>query len=287
MQTRFCNSLSSVSTRSRDQFLAVQRLNSIRTIVLSSTRLQKMEQKLDAILTVIDTFSARIHALESKVDSLDKKFNYISEELQEQKKLIIDLETKVEAKVSKEDYYELLARVESLEKQDLNREAYSKRMNLLIHGLDEKVWETKAETRNILTKFMDDGLKIDSSKISVLDIHRLPQHPITKHGKKVARPIIIKVASSHDKYLIMSNLGNLKAYNESQKLKANESTESCDLQIRKTPVFITEHLPKQFYNQKKRLMPKFKEARQAGQKTSWSISDGSYCLFIDGKKHMY
>ena len=139
MQTRFCNSLSSVSTRSRDQFLAVQLLNSIQTIVLSSTRLQKMEQKLDAILTAIDTFSARIRALESKVDSLDKKFNYISEELQEQKKLIIDLETKVEAKVSKEDFYELLARVESLEKQDLNREAYSKRMNLLIHGLDEKV----------------------------------------------------------------------------------------------------------------------------------------------------
>ena len=38
------------------------------------------------------------------------------------------------------DYYNLLKRIEDLEKEALLQEPYSKKLNLAIHGLKEKKW---------------------------------------------------------------------------------------------------------------------------------------------------
>ena len=42
--------------------------------------------------------------------------------------------------------------------------------------------------------FLKNGLKINSNEIKLSDIHRLPQQPITKNGRPVHHPIIVKLS---------------------------------------------------------------------------------------------
>ena len=101
---------------------------------------------------------------------------------------IENISNDLEEKVSLTDYHELRDRIARLvfEKKEakefeLQRESYSKRLNLLILGLDEvgsSAWETKTQTLDIFNKFMTDGLGLDPKSISLVDIHRLPQRPI-------------------------------------------------------------------------------------------------------------
>ena len=115
---------------------------------------------------------------------------------------------------------------------------------------------------NLLTS----ALKMDSGDINVVDIHLLPQTPLRFQGKKVYRPIIVKLDSAMEKRLIFSKLQHLKSYNISRRM------------IHKPNIFVTDHLPKPFLEQKKLLMPFFKEAKRNKQKTSWRAVDGEYAL---------
>jgi len=72
----------------------------------------------------------------------------------------------------------------------------------------------REETETIFNKFLADGLELERQQVQLVDLHRLPQHPVYKSEVKVNRPIIIKVASAYDKHTIMTNLKNLKNYNE-------------------------------------------------------------------------
>ena len=67
--------------------------------------------------------------------------------------------------------------------QELANEVYSKRLNLLIHGLDEnEVWEKKETTLLIFKNFVQEGLNLNLLDINIIDIHRLLQRPISKQG---------------------------------------------------------------------------------------------------------
>ena len=135
-------------------------------------------------------------------------------------------------------------------------------------------WETRNQTKTVYDSFLSEALDLNPSDIPIADIHRLPQKPIFKVGKKMTRPIIVKLTNALDKSLIFSQLRKLKQYNA----KRSENNQSRE------PVFITEHLPPAFQQQKKVLMPFFKEARLKGQKTQWRVVNAKYSLFIDNKK---
>ena len=74
------------------------------------------------------------------------------------------------------------------------------------------------------------------------------------------------------KTMIFKNLKNLKCYNDIRRVEKNPT------------VFVTEHLPKMFLDQRKLLMPYFKNARRNRQKTSWRAVVGEYVLHVDDKK---
>ena len=118
--------------------------------------------------------------------------------------------------------------------KDIIQESYDKRLNLLIHGLEESdAWETLEKTNKLIHNFIKAGLLIDDPlTISLVDYHRLPQQPTFRNNHKVHRPIIIKLTNSTDKKLIYTKLKSLIKYNEIRK--------SFD----KKPHYITEHLPK-------------------------------------------
>ena len=111
--------------------------------------------------------------------------------------------------------------------------------------------KTKSETREILDNFVVEGLRLDPEEITLFDIHRIPQHLIAKNGKRVTRPIIIKLANALDKHYIMKNVKHLKTYNE----LLNQTTFEPGTSFRaksmmKRNSFIADHLPQKFYEQK-------------------------------------
>ena len=126
-------------------------------------------------------------------------------------------------------------------------ESYSKRLNILIHGLpenEESRWEKRETTLEIYKKFLKNTLQIqDPSEIRIAGIHCLPQRPVYRNKKRKCRPIIIKLASAMDKSNIFRLTKHLKKYNDSNcEASSSSGSQSTDL-----TVYITDHLPRIFY----------------------------------------
>ena len=84
--------------------------------------------------------------------------------------------------------------------REIANEAYSKRLNLLIHGLDEsEIWEKKETTLLIFKNFLQEGLNLNLQDTNIIDLHRIPHRPISKQGKRLIRPIINKLSNVFEK----------------------------------------------------------------------------------------
>ena len=122
----------------------------------------------------------------------------------------------------------------------------------------------------IVREFFHNALTIKNSEnIKFADIHRMPQHPVLKNGKKIQRPIIIKLTNLFDKQLIYKSLKNLKLCNKELNLKP------------RLPgyIYVTDHLPIEILQQKKK---RDNKARQEGKRASWKVVADEYRLYIDG-----
>ena len=183
--------------------------------------------------------------------NVDKKFQDLDEQIINQQKINDFLQDRISC----------LEKVcPDFQKEALVKETYSKRLNLLIHGIEEdqdNAWEAKDITTKLFNHFLQQALKFDPTSISVVDIHRLPQHPVYKNRIKVNRPIIIKFQNVMDKEKVTKSLTNLKHYNQQRKPTENEVPY----------VYVTDHLPKVFELQKKMLLPQFKLARKQNKRT--------------------
>ena len=243
--------------------------------------MNNIENKLDEILSTMKSLDQRL----KKLENLEKKFENLETKMQEYDTKFEEIESEQDhqdEKISKleDDIKELKEENNQLRKeaetQRLSKELYSKRLNYLIHGIpenDSNPWETRKQTETVSKKFIEEGLNItDTSSISLADIHRLPQHPIyDKRHRKITRPIIIKFSTIFDKQKFTQNLKHLKQYN----LKNREACSATEY------VYATEHLPKELQEQKKRLLPFYKDARNNKKKTVWKIQNCEYCLFVD------
>ena len=128
-------------------------------------------------------------------------------------------------------------------------------------------WETKETTEKMVYNFLNEALGIDNPKtIKFADVHCLPQHPVYRAGKKMNRPVIIKLTNSFDKHLIFKSLKNLKLYNDNRNLKPKSQHYT----------YITKHLPRELQLQKKRFLCTRKrgkkEKRQLGKLWAMSIN---------------
>ena len=75
-----------------------------------------------------------------------------------------------------------------------------------------------------------------------------------------------------DKRLIFRSLKYLRRYNETRRSLSLDS------------VYLSKHLPKQFQDERKTLLPMYKEAKKCNKKTYWKAENGHYCLYVDGNK---
>ena len=229
--------------------------------------LDNVAKRLDAIESRFKLFESRLEANEGQVNKLDSKQIKLEERCNILEKQIKNMKLENEEMKVKARH------------EELSRELYSKRLNYLIYGLEESstnVWESREQTEQIFRNFLTEGLQIDNPySIVIVDVHRLPQHPLyNKSPRKINRPIIVKFSNVFDKHTFISNLKHLKGYNQMRREKREEAPY----------VYATEHLPKVLQLQKNKLIPCFREAKKNKQKTSWKLLKGEYCLFINNQR---
>ena len=116
---------------------------------------------------------------EEKCEELDETLN-----LKADASAVKDLAETIHAKANREEFVNLQSAVDKLqefkiqhENNQIMQESYNKRLNLLIHGIqedDKQVWEKRDVTISKFENFLKNGLKIKPDDIEVADIHRLP-----------------------------------------------------------------------------------------------------------------
>ena len=150
-----------------------------------------IENKINTILATINKMSTRIERIENKIDNFESRLNQIESTLN---KRIEKLDNKVKHIPTQDNLIKLENRVKQIKqtlkinkKEELLCELYSKRLNILIHGLDEskEAWETTAQTKTVLTKFFTEGLEIDLNLLTLIDCHRLRSDLSLKRDKKL------------------------------------------------------------------------------------------------------
>ena len=132
------------------------------------------------------------------------------------------------------------------------KESYSKRLNILIHGLAEDestVWEKCETTLQIFQKFLREG-QIKPEEVSIADIHSLPQQPVVRNKQCQCRPIIVKLITAIDKAKMFCLSRNLKSYIAAANLQNLSDSNENDESISKCYVYVTDHLSKAFLMQK-------------------------------------
>ena len=135
------------------------------------------------------------------------------------------------------------------------------------------MWESPVQTLGAIQNFIKDGQLIsDPLTMPLADYHRSPQRPVFRDGKKVTRPIIIKLTNAPNKMRIFGSLKNLKDYNERRRTQNHSA------------VYVTYHLPKFFQEERKLLLPQFRKARRLNQKTVWRVENGHYNLYVNDTK---
>ena len=83
---------------------------------------------------------------------------------------------------------------QATERENLSREAYTKRLNLLVYRLEEgqtDPWENRATIKKTTKRIFQPRIETGTpGQVNVVDLHRLPQYPLLKNKERLNRPII-------------------------------------------------------------------------------------------------
>ena len=137
-------------------------------------RCEAIEEILDnkADASEVDELKSTLDEFEEKIDKIAEKKADVSE-LEELKKRCDEQEQKI-AKLTEncQNYFEAIKR------EQLIGDAYNKRFNLLVHGLEENPdnnWETCAQTNSIFRNFLNEALQLEKANdLKLVDLHILP-----------------------------------------------------------------------------------------------------------------
>ena len=136
----------------------------------------------------------QLEELKSYVEVMSDKFDEYEKDRKEKEKIISGLQNEVSF---------LNERIDLLEKKSDDREQYSRRNCLIVHGVEEQEQEN---TDNIVLNVIKEHLDME---LSVKDLDR--SHKIGKSNcKSKRRPIIIKFISYNDRRQIFNNKKRLK-----------------------------------------------------------------------------
>ena len=148
--TNLLNNLGAVGCSSAEKHISSNKIGQNTT-----TRLDDIDTKLERVDVRLDVAEEKI---DTKCNELEKALNEkISEK--EFKKLELQFQQPMEFSYQEKSI----------------KEIYAKKLNLLMHGLEEdkgSVWKNKEKTTHIFQKFLSGGLKLERDSINLVDNHR-------------------------------------------------------------------------------------------------------------------
>ena len=202
--------------------------------------------KLDNIESSISNVEGSVNEMNNKMDSFNSRLLVVESDCTDLKNRMEKVEGTNNAVLTLDKQYK-----EAIRKTNVSRilnDLHNKRLNIIAHNVPKSTgnaWETWEESRDKVTEFIRDTLKVDITKIVIVDSHRLRvKNP--RFGKPL--PLIFKVATIGQKRLIAKGLTHLKDYNSN---KDKQDKIWVDLA----------HLPEQMQQDRDALKSKFLEAR--------------------------
>ena len=126
-----------------------------------------LEKKLDEIIKRLNKIEEKILNIDSKIDAVSERLNLLEVKFENRSKEVDTiLDTKADIDLIKQLNRKLISFQEfqsNYEKALLMKESYDKRLNILIHGIQEdnnNVWEKREKTIEKFQDFLKNGLKI-------------------------------------------------------------------------------------------------------------------------------
>ena len=154
-----------------------------------------MEQKLNKVLQGIENLTIRLDKLDAKIDSFSLRLTKLEKNFDEQSHT---LTKNLETKADRADLIALDKRIEKIvtqqnaqEVKEVMQESYDKRLNVLLHGIEEKgdsVWETRDVTLQKIHDFMKEGLQIvDLTSITLTPLQTIIGYLNNQYTETIAR----------------------------------------------------------------------------------------------------
>lgn len=166
--------------------------------------------------------------------SINKSLNYAHETAADAKRIADTNTQQIAALKIRND--ELESKVDRLEKRLIGLEAYGRRENLLLHGVQEVRKENLAEI--VIKKLTEAGVPITNRGFPIFSrIHRL--YSLNTGNAKRTRPIIMRFHHHRDRQVVWANRSLLK-----------------------DPLYITEDYPQEIKQKRRQLAPYLAKAKR-------------------------
>ena len=229
------------------------------------------ELKLSDRLTAIDNSLKELNKLPKRVEQLE---SFQSAQTSANADLAILLEERDQRINALE--LKFINLNEANEKEATLKQLYDRRLNLLLHGIPDKAWETPQESKVHVVNFLKNILKLnDADNMGFVDVHRLPANRInaqrSEDEKRKRRPIVFKLHTIADRKKIRDELHLLEKYNENKP--------------RNEKVSVSIHLPRNLQLQRKALVPEYVKQLKAGKKVMIKVNyDTAEMVIADKSK---
>ena len=221
-------------------------------------KLNDVLTKLGGIEKKLDNLESYAKKIEVKVNDLTAKVEILEESTKEANKAIEELDSSMAFLNSEvEELKKMEKECGALRQEILYMGVYQRRENLRFYGIEEDSEGTE-DTQQVLVDFLQTELGIvDASEIEFQRVHRIGQ--IGTRTKP--RQIIARFLRYPDRENVLSNARKLKG---------------------KKNFGISADFRKEIVERRKKLLPKFYEAKKAGKRVYFSRPEPDK-LFIEGR----
>ena len=191
----------------------------------------------DVINTLLDLVKSEVTDLKDKMKEMEKSMTSVVNENVQLTRDNSSLEKRL--RVTQGLLMQLQTKVAQQENQIIDLKTRSMRDNMVFSGIAETPNESWETTKSTVTTFMKDVLAIPEDELKDIEIDRA--HRLGTKQNDKPRPIVAKFCKSSHKDAIFKHVKNLKGKNEYS---------------------VNEQLPPEIQECRKRLWPKYKEAKR-------------------------
>lgn len=225
-----------------------------------ASKMAEINAKLDKILQVVAEFDAvktRMMQLEEENKQLKQAAENTANEITDLKATTVYAYSGLEN--NNQELNSLKEEVMNLKRRNIKLEAYTRRENIKIFGIEDERGESNTRTEELVRIMMREKMNIPEEDVEGFHferVHRIPTRQDIARSSK-PRPIIAKFSYYKDKEYMWSFVKNLKG----------------------SGIGISNDFPKEIDEIHQKLYPVLKEAKRTGQKASFKVDK----LIISGQ----